>query len=82
METFKKIKKKKIKLQPMKTTLSQKHKHKLNNFNKNIKMLPTLKKNLEILTKKLKILKLKKNNNKTYWQNRENNIPSDMNDQF
>ena len=47
----------------MKTTLSQKHKHKLNNFNKNIKMLPTLKKNLEILTKKLKILKLKKNNN-------------------
>jgi hypothetical protein len=27
-------------------------------------------------------LKLKKNNNKTYWQNRENNIPNDMNDQF
>jgi len=27
-------------------------------------------------------LKLKKKNKKTYWQNRENNIPNDMNDQF
>ena len=27
-------------------------------------------------------LKLKKNNKKTYWQKRENNLPNDMNDQF
>jgi len=61
METFKKIKKKKNKSRPVKTTMNQKHKLKLNDFNKNLKMLPTLKKNLATLTKKLKTIKLKKN---------------------
>ena len=62
MEPFKKIKKKKKKLQPVKTTLNQKHKNKLNNFNKDIEMLPTLKKNLTILTKNLNTLQSKENN--------------------
>ena len=60
MEPFKKIKKKKDKMPPIKTTLDQKHKNKLSNFNKNIKMLPALKKNLAILTKKNKLIQSKK----------------------
>ena len=58
MDTFKKVKKKKYKLEPIKTTLDQKHKSKLGNFNKKFKMLPTLKNECKILIKKLKKLKL------------------------
>uniref|UniRef100_A0A6C0B3E9 Viral late gene transcription factor 3 zinc ribbon domain-containing protein n=1 Tax=viral metagenome TaxID=1070528 RepID=A0A6C0B3E9_9ZZZZ len=65
METFKKIRKKKVTMLPIKTTLNQKHKNKLTNFNKNITMLPSLKKEFQLLTKKLKSLQAKKNNTLT-----------------
>ena len=56
MESLKKIKKKKKKNKPVKTTLNEKHKNKLENFDKNISNLPELEKSLKGLYKELTFL--------------------------